>query len=229
MLVRWITSFLGMRRQRVIVSGFYSEWQPVLSGVPQGSVLGPLLFRIYVDDLDDVLTGGVRIKKFADDTILYKAFSASDAASAAHSMQASIDGVLNWCALWQMPLNVRKCTAMHMGLHNPRTPYTISGEPIAQSEHVRDLGVTISDTLRFSEHCVRASANARKICGLMLRRFKSRSRSVILPIYKTLIRPLLEYATPVWNPVFKKDIAELDDDDDDDDLFRQVRILVVGK
>ena len=75
---------------------------------------------------------------------------------------------------------------------------------------MRDLGITISHALKFSEHCTRISVNARKVSGLMLRAFKSRSKNVILPIYKTLIRPLLEYATPVWSPAFKKDIAEIE-------------------
>jgi hypothetical protein len=109
-----------------------------------------------------------------------------------------------------MLLNVRKCSVIHIGYRNPHTEYKVNGEALPKCEHIRDLGITISDTLKFSEHCSRTAANARKISGLMLRAFKSRSKSVMLPIYKGLIRPLLEYATPVWNPVFKMDIAELE-------------------
>jgi hypothetical protein len=209
-LVRWIASFLCQRRQRVVIKGSYSEWQPVISGVPQGSVLGPLLFAIYVDDLDTVLSNGVQVKKFADDTKLYYSYSRSDSLAAARLMQRSLDAVSAWCAQWQLPLNVRKCSVMYIGHGNLKTSYTVTGVSLPHSDHMRDLGITISSTLKFSEQSLRASAHTRKVTGMMLRAFKSRRQNVILPIYKSLIRPLLEYCTPVWNPGLKSDIAEVE-------------------
>jgi ribonucleases P/MRP protein subunit RPP40 len=173
-------------------------------------VLGPLLFTIYVDDLWQALPNGVHIKQFADDTTLFHRFFSNQSSTATRVMQAAPDGITEWSAQWQMPLNVRKCSVMYVGHDNPHAQYVICGVVLEQAEQTRDLGVTISSSIKFSEHCCSVAAKARKISGLLLRAFKSRSRNVILPLYKSVIRPLVEYASPVWNPLLRKDVAEIE-------------------
>jgi hypothetical protein len=209
-LVRWIESFLLNRKQRVVLGEQSSEWAPVTSGVPQGSVLGPLLFNLFVDDIDEVLHPDVTIKKFADDTKLYISYLPCDAATANAKLQASLNSLSAWCTQWCMQLNATKCSAMYFGDHNPAFTYLLNSHSLARSTSVRDLGVLVTDCGSVSEQCRTAAAAARRLTGLMLRTFKSRKPSVILPVFKTIIRPLVEYATPVWNPCLKRDIADVE-------------------
>lgn len=206
-LVRWIASFLLQRQQRVVVGSACSDWTPVGSGVPQGSVLGPLLFNIFVDDLDSDLLPGVKIKKFADDTKLYVSYSLGEATAYAGRLQSSLDAVTTWCEVYKMKINVQKCCVLHFGSNNPRMQYTIDGAPLSPTASVRDLGVMISETLKPSIHCSAVASKARRLIGLLLRTFKSRKSCVLLPLYKTLIRPILEYASPAWNSMSRQDAA----------------------
>ena len=209
-LIRWVETFLHNRQQRVIIRGTYSEWRVVLIGVPQGSVLGPLLFAIYVDDLDSVFTHDVQPKKFADDTKLMHSYSKATASLGHSIMQANLDALCAWCEKWRMPLNVAKCAVMHFGYGNPCLPYTLENLPLQRVDQIKDLGIILSQSLKFSAQCEQAAANARKVAGLLFRTFTSRSSRIILPLYKSYIRPIVEYATPVWNPSFHKDIAEVE-------------------
>lgn len=209
-LIAWIQSFLTQRMQRVVLDAHFSDWTSVGSGVPQGSVLGPLLFNLYIDDLDSVLLSPVKVKKFADDTKIYVTYKPNAAVASAQTLQSSLDGLSQWCSKWQMKLNQKKCNVLHFGHNNPRLTYTIDGHKLEPTASIRDLGVTISSTGGVSEHCIKVAAQARKITGLMLRTFSSRKPSVVLPIFKTVIRPIVEYATPVWNPCLSKDIAEIE-------------------
>jgi hypothetical protein len=99
---------------------------------------------------------------------------------------------------------------MYFGNHNPHAAYLLNGHLLDGVSTVRDLGIAVSDSGRLSQHCSNVAANARRLTGLMLRTFRSRKRAVIMPILTTIIRPVVEYATPVWNPCLQKDIAELE-------------------
>ena len=214
-LINWIQAFLTNRRQRVVIDGEASGWLPVTSGVPQGSVLGPLLFGIFIDDLDNILTNGTIIGKFADDTKLTQVFNfnpvdAAPATPATLHLQTSLNQVLQWCDTWKLPLNIKKCVVLHYGLHNPCADYSINGSLLPISACTRDLGVMMSNSGKFREHCEQLAAKARRLTGLMLRTFHSRQSNVILPVYKSLIRPLLEYATAIWSPHYRSDIKEIE-------------------
>lgn len=209
-LITWIASFLHNRKQRVCLGASYSEWAPVTSGVPQGSVLGPLLFNLFVDDIDDVLHPDVKIKKFADDTKLYIIYNKSMSAAAAEKLQLSLNAVTAWCNKWLMQLNITKCTSMFFGVRNPCIPYLLNGTALTITQTTRDLGVTVSNCGRVSQQCSTVATKARRVSGLMLRTFASRRSKVILPLLTAIIRPILEYSTPVWNPCLQKDIAEIE-------------------
>ncbi|MFN9943210.1 MAG: reverse transcriptase domain-containing protein, partial [bacterium] len=124
-VLRWIRNWLTGRRQRVVLNGKCSDWTDVLSGVPQGSVLGPILFLIFINDLD-AATSVIRVmKKFADDTKLGHTVN-SDVERG--ELQEALDKLCRWADLWGMEFNVKKCKVMHVGHNNQRYQYTMGGE-----------------------------------------------------------------------------------------------------
>jgi hypothetical protein len=209
-LVNWTRAFLTSRRQRVVLQGEFSEWLPVTSGVPQGSVLGPLLFSIYIDDLDEVIAPNTVIGKFADDTKLAQIFNDENKEQEMEKLQMSIDNVSKWCTAWELPINISKCAVLHYGKRNIANTYYINGKAIPHTNEIRDLGVIQYNNSKYKAHIQNMSKKARKITGLLLRTFQSRNPKVLLPIYKTLIRPLVEYGTPIWNPYNKRDVKEIE-------------------
>jgi hypothetical protein len=185
-LTNWIASFLHHRRQRVVIEANYSDWASVTSGVPQGSVLGPLLFNLFVDDLDNVLHPDVKVKKFADDTKLYIKYCPKTASEAHLKLQESLNAVQAWCEKWLMQLNATKCNTVYFGNNNPRFEYKLNGNVLTSASTIRDLGVTVSENACVSNQCLNVAAKARRLTGVMLRTFTSRRRNVIVPMYKSI-------------------------------------------
>ena len=124
-VLKWITSWLTGRRQRVVLNGKFSSWADVLSGVPQGSVLGPLLFIIFINDLDMEVVGEVTISKFADDTKLART---SVDKKGREELQSTLDNMVRWADRWGMQFNVAKCKVMHLGPKNFKHPYFMKGQ-----------------------------------------------------------------------------------------------------
>ncbi|PIK33341.1 putative RNA-directed DNA polymerase from mobile element jockey-like [Apostichopus japonicus] len=137
-LLSWIGNWLGNREQRVVINGCASSWQNVTSGVPQGSVLGPLLFVAYINDIDgDILCTA---KKFADDTKLYSEVSSK---SDSEKFQADLDKIFSWSQGWQMLFNIDKCKVMHIGSSNQKFTYNLNGVELQEVSVERDLGIYI--------------------------------------------------------------------------------------
>ena len=201
----WIESWLTGRQQRVIVNGVSSGWAPVTSGVPQGSVLGPLLFVIYINDIDSRLVS--RVSKFADDTKL--GVNAADPI-AIRELQRDLDKLGEWSDVWQMPFNVGKCHVLHVGYRNPKAEYTLQGNPITETNSEVDLGVVVTNDFKFSAQCIEAEKRANKILGYIKRQFRYRTTRTVLTLYRALVRPLLEYAVQFWSPCLRQDIARLE-------------------
>ena len=111
----WIRDWLTSRKQRVVLNGQSSEWLPVTSGVPQGSVLGPILFLIYINDLETGLQS--TISKFADDT---KVGGRALTWRECEAIQNDLDKIIQWSEQWQMPFNLDKCKVMHFGTRNSK-------------------------------------------------------------------------------------------------------------
>ncbi len=124
-LLCWIKEWLSNRRQRVVLNGQASDWADVTSGVPQGSILGPLLFVIYINDIDLVIDMIELLKKFADDTKLGQRVATAEQRS---KMQEALDNVVKWADTWGMKFNVKKCKVMHVGHNNPRQQYQMEGQ-----------------------------------------------------------------------------------------------------
>ena len=201
----WLKDWLSGRKQRVVIDGEASEWLCVLSSVIQGSVLGGTLFTIYIDDLDDQVKSLIR--KFADDTKVARQVKTPEDHA---EMQKDIDMMSKWAAEWQMQFNKEKCKIMHIGSKNLKIKYMMDGNEMSVTETEKDLGVTIDDSLKPANHCRKAAIKANGVLGQIFRSFHYRRKSTMLKLYKTFVRPHLEYAVTVWCPWLEKDIEELE-------------------
>lgn len=204
-LLNWVENWLSGRKQKVALNGHFSDWADVISGVPQGSVLGPLLFVIYINDIDkDILS---KLSKFADDTKICRAVKND---SDRNILNNDLEKLHKWSEDWQMLFNVDKCAVVHVGNRNKNYTYTIGDKVIKNSDKEKDLGVVIDRSGKVSEQCRLAAAAANKTLGMIKRSIYSRNRVVILNLYKSLVRPKLEYCIQVWSPYLKKDIDILE-------------------
>ena len=195
----WIGQFLTDRKQRVVLDGYYSNSVPVTSGVPQGSVLGPILFLLYINDLAEGLKSQVRL--FADDTIAYMVIG--DTADAA-SLQHDLDLLARWEELWQMEFHPGKCNVLRVTKRRKaniiNAKYTLHGHSLKVVDHVKYLGVTLSGDLSWKRHIGNVVNKANATLGCMKRNIKVSSQVVKSAVYKAMVRPHLEYASSVWDP-----------------------------
>ena len=147
--LNWIASFLQNRRQRVLLNGVFSDWSKVQSGVPQGTVLGPLLFLIYINDICEGLASNIRL--FADECLLYRAIKSS--IDVGH-FQDDLNRLQAWCRTWQMNFNVKKCSIMHLSRrHQPITDkYSLNGTVLSTVSSHPYLGIEIQNDLRWNNH-----------------------------------------------------------------------------
>uniref|UniRef100_A0A803KG92 Reverse transcriptase domain-containing protein n=1 Tax=Xenopus tropicalis TaxID=8364 RepID=A0A803KG92_XENTR len=207
-ICNWIENWLKDRVQRVVVNGTFSNWTSVVSGVPQGSVLGPLLFNLFINDLEVGIDSIVSI--FADDTKLCKTISSMQDAAALQSDLTKLD---NWAANWKMRFNVDKCKVMqnlYYIRNNINANYLLNGSVLGVSLMEKDLGVFVDNKLSNSRQCHSVATKANKVLSCIKKGIDSRDENIILPLYRSLVRPHLEYAVQFWAPVLKKDINELE-------------------
>ena len=204
-MINWIEKWLIDRRQRVVVDGEVSNWKSVLSGVPQGSILGPILFLIYINDLDDDITS--KVLKFADDT---KVFRKIESDADRQQLQDDLNKLNEWSDKWQMLFNYGKCKCLHTGHGNEDAQYTMGDTVLNTTVKEKDLGLTISADMKVSEQCAIAAAKGNQILGLIRRNIVYKEKDLIIPLYKTIVRPHFEYCIQAWRPYRKKDIDILE-------------------
>ena len=196
----------------MVVGGESSQDTTVLSGVPQGSVLGPLLFLIYIDDVSGlVLSAGSTVNLYADDMLLYKPVGRPEDFN---HLQIDIDHMRVWVSNNHLALNSDKCKVMMISRkRNPVPPpqFILQDTPLKQVEDYRYLGVLLTSDLSWSSHINSTCSKARKLIGLLYRRFYGNvDNQSLFELYNILVRPHLEYASPLWDPYLIKDIAKLE-------------------
>ena len=202
---KWIENWLGNRQQRVVLRGQTSSWKSVTSSVIQGSVLGPICFTIYMNDLEEGL--GSFVSKFADDTkVLHPIRNINDK----QALQNDINKLLCWNEKWQMSFNAEKCTVLHFGYNNPKYEYFMNEKVIMSKEEEKDLGVYISTSLKPHRQCAEAVKKANRTVGMIKRNFRYFDKNIIIQLYKSLVRPHLDYCVQVWRPYHQMDVALLE-------------------
>ena len=201
-LVRWLGNYLQDRRQNVVVGGILSVQSLVLSGVPQGSVLGPLLFLLYINDVASVVTCGNFMSLFADDIVLFRELSSLlDCVQ----VQLLLDNVSSWFANNHMSFNVSKCKYMVISRRRAHqltlSTLSLNGVDLERVSVFKYLGVWLSSDLSWTHHVDQITLRASKHLGIVYRTFYSHASSaVFLQLYISFVRPFLEYAAPVWDP-----------------------------
>jgi len=172
-ILRWIKNWLSDRVQRVVLNGSTSTWKEVLSGVPQGSVLGPLLFIIFINDIDDAVDTITIIKKFADDTKIGQIITRRDDSL---NLQRALDNLTDWANKWKMNFNTDKCKTMHIGRKNDQSEYLMNGQKLSKTEKEKDIGVMIHRTLKPSHQCGEAARKAKAVLLQIVRTFHYRDK-----------------------------------------------------
>ena len=205
-LLAWIKSFLDHRTQRVLVDNCLSEAVPVRSGVVQGSVLGPLLFILFINDIAETLDAPTNFQLYADDLKLYSRIELGKP----NALASGLAKLRTWSDAWQLGINCGKCSVMHLGIRNPGHEYSIGAFELPSVEKICDLGIKYNNKINFGENIDSAVARAYQRIYLIFRGFVSRNASLLKQAYITYVRPLLEYCTPVWSPYLIKDIVKVE-------------------
>ena len=196
----WIQAFLTQRRQCVYVGQSLSRMEPVLSGVPQGSVVGPLLYLVMLNDIDSNVCSAL-VSSFADDTRVMGSISDANDVS---RLQADLDNIYRWSEANNAQFNSEKFECIRYGrnkdLIDSTVYYSNSHNTIKSSPCVRDLGVTMSNDCKFTEHIKTVAKAANLKCAWILRVFKTRASFPLLTLWKSLVLPILDYCSQLWSP-----------------------------
>lgn len=205
-ILNWIREWLRDRSQRIVINGAESDWTKVTSGVPQGSVLGPVLFTIFINDLDDGILG--RMIKFADDAKLAQAVHNLEGRD---KLRMDLLNLFEWSEKWQMKFNLDKCKIMHIwNKKNLFDKYSLGGQILQEVDEENDLGVIFNNKFKVDKQCAKVAKKANQILGLIYRTFECKNKMIVKQLYKSLVRPHLDYCSSVWRPHLRKDINLLE-------------------
>jgi hypothetical protein len=200
--IQWVKEFLSGRTSVVRVGDSFSNHFQITSGVPQGSVLGPFLFLLYASDLNSSLE--CNMLQFADDTKLF-------AESRLHTLlQSDLDNISKWCKEWSLSLSVQKCHVLQLGSGGQPNNYLITGVSLEHVKSEKDLGIHLQYDMKSGEHCKIVAGKATRVLNIIKRAFGPLSRREFQILYKTYVRPHLEYCSVIWWPHYSKDMALLE-------------------
>ena len=207
-ILEWVKNWLHHRTQRVVIRGTASENFKVTSGVPQGSVLGPILFLIFINDLPSEIISPVSL--FADDSKIFTRITTQSKGlkvtgpNGNEVLQDDLNKIQEWAKKWKMEFNVEKCKVMHIGRANPKNTYVMNDIELSETKEEKDLGVTIDCRLEFDRHIKNIVAKANRTLGMIRISFTCMNKSMFLSLYKGLVRPQLEYCVQAWSPYMRK-------------------------
>jgi len=211
-LLIWIQNWLTQRTQRVVVEGEHSRTEPVTSGVPQGTVLGPLFFLVYINDINKEVESTLRL--FADDSLLYRQIKTPEDQ---YILQRDIDKLADWARLWQMSFNVKKCHVLRIKRSKRTTRsqgecvYSMAGVRLVEVEHHPYLGVELDNTLSWDTQLKNINSKSIRVLNMIRRNFTlGTTLDIRKALYFSLVRPHLEYASAVWDPHHKTKIDSLE-------------------
>ena len=195
-LVEWISNFLSARLQAVSFNGALSEATSVSSGVIQGSAIGPLLFVAFINDLPSLISN-CDIILFADDS---KAVGKCNYRDEHALVQKDLNAISNWSAENHLPFSIEKCACLHYGCRNPNLSYSFNGSSVKCTDTCTDLGIIRTSDFRYKSHIDPICLKASRLCAMIFRLFSTRNKAFMCKLFIIYIRPLLEYASTVWNP-----------------------------
>ena len=206
-ILKWMRDYLKDREMRTVIKDNYSSWSKVTSGVPQGSVLAPIMFQIYINDMQEGLTSYINL--FADDAKLLRVIRNQNDCM---ELQRDIDKIYEWSKRWKLEFNAKKCHVMELGKskRRPEWEYKMGEEVIMKSRKEKDLGVVIQDTLTPEQHISEIFGKTYRMLTNVKVAFHYMDKDMMKKIIVTMIRPRLEYAAVVWSPHLKKDITKLE-------------------
>ena len=205
-VINWIKAFLCGRKQYVKLNDQYSNASNVISGIPQGSILGPLLFIIYINELPEICTSNLYL--YADDAKLYKhILNPLDRTT----IQEDLNKINLWTENWLISLNIDKCKKVSYGREIVNDyNYYINNVELENFKAIEDLGVTYNSDLKFKTHINEKINKAYSVLGIIKRNFKFLEKDTFLLIYKSLVRSHLEYANCIWSPHLVSDIKNIE-------------------
>ena len=204
-LLNWFNSYLSGREQRVVVDGVHSDWLPVVSGVPQGSILGPLLFVLFINDMPSVAQHA-NVALFADDSKCYKLINSI---SDCRFLQKDLDALYKWSLTWELNFHPSKCQIISMSrrLKPIRFAYKMNGIVLEKVDTIKDLGVDISSKLDWNSHVNRVVKKSNRKMGMIMRTVGYNAPTkVTKTLYNALVRSDLEYGSCLWSGTSKHNI-----------------------
>lgn len=207
-LNQWIKSFLSNRKQQVVLEGTKSDQDDVISGVPQGTVLGPLLFLAYINDMPDCTSSDIRL--FADDSLMFRVIKSTNDKT---RLQQDLEALEQWERTWLMRFNASKCYVLHISSNRKidhQHQYILHGQVLQSVDHSKYLGVTVSNNLSWDKHIQNVAAKGNRTLGFVRRNLKDCTPQLKAASYCTFVRPGLEYAATVWDPHLQTHIDSLE-------------------
>ena len=208
-----LLAFLSDRKQRVRVNGEYSKWIKVTSGIPQGSILGPILFVLFINDMPDNVN--TNLLMFADDTKIYNIIRKKEEETLEtperSDLQHYIEILNNWSEKWQLKFNSSKCKTLRLGkARNEEHNYMLGVTTLPNVKEEKDLGITIDCELKYKSHIGEKISKAQTMTGIIRRSFDFLDTRMFKKLFSAIVRPIIEYGQIIWSPHDKTQIREIE-------------------